>query len=84
MNGQQVDEVDVGTWVKITGFVPGQEEVFELVSQDEADYDENKIPPSSPLAHLLVGAKVGDTIRFHPPAGEVELRILDAGQVQQE
>jgi transcription elongation GreA/GreB family factor len=83
MNGRPVNEVDVGTWVKIAGFVPGQEEVFELVPHDEADYDENKIPPSSPLARVLVGAKVGDSVQFSPPAGTVELRILDAGQREQ-
>jgi transcription elongation factor GreA len=71
--------VSVGTRVKVTGFVPGEEEVFLLVPEEEVDYPQNKIPPSSPLAHALLGAEAGDKIRFHPPAGDVELTVLEVG-----
>jgi len=79
MGNQQSQRVTVGSWVKITGFVPGEEEVFHLVSEAEADVTENRIPPSSPLARVLSGTKVGDKVLFHPPGGEVELTVLDAG-----
>lgn len=80
MPGQQLEKVTVGAVVKVTGFVPGEEEVFHLVPESEADYDENKIPPSSPLAKALDGAKVGDTVLFRPPAGKVELAVLAVDQ----
>ena len=79
MNRQSVEEVSVGTWVKVTGFVPGQEEVFHLVPEEEVDYQRNKIPPNSPLAVALAGAREGDKISFHPPAGDVELTVLEIG-----
>ena len=84
MGSQPADRIDLGCWVKVTGFVLGEEEVFELVSEGQADYDENRIPPSSPLARVLVGAKVGDTLKFHAPAGEIELRVLDTGRLGEE
>jgi transcription elongation GreA/GreB family factor len=79
MREQRPGEVTVGTWVKVTGFVPGEEEVFHLVPEGETDYYENKIPPTSPLAVALAGAQEGDRVSFHPPAGEVELTVLEVG-----
>jgi len=76
MPGQQLEKVTVGASVKVTGFVPGEEEVFHFVPESDADYAENKIPPSSPLAEVLDGAKAGDRVLFHPPAGRVELTVL--------
>ncbi len=73
--------VAVGTWVKVSGFVPGEEEIFHIVPQTEADVIENKIPPSNPLARVLEGAKPGDKVVFQPPAGEVELVILEVGSL---
>lgn len=72
--------VDVGTWVKITGFVPGEEEVFHVVPESETDVLDNKIPPSNPLARVLSGAKAGDRVVFTPPAGRVELTVLEVGR----
>jgi transcription elongation GreA/GreB family factor len=80
MTDRTIERATTGTWVKLTGFVPGEEEVFHLVTEREADVLENKIPPSSALAHVLDGAKAGDRVKFHPPAGEVELTILDVGR----
>jgi transcription elongation factor GreB len=80
MTDRHTDCITLGTWVKLTGFVPGEEEVFHLVSEGEADYLENRIPPSSPLARALAGAKVGDKVLFRPPGGQVELTVLEAGR----
>lgn len=80
MSGQSNDQVGVGTWVKVTGFVPGEEEVFHVVPDREVDVLENKIPPHSPLARVLAGAKVGDKVVFRPPGGEVELTVVEVGQ----
>jgi transcription elongation GreA/GreB family factor len=80
MADEQVERVTTGMWVKITGFVPGEEEVFHLVSEAEADVLEQRIPPSSPLARALAGAKVGDKVPLRTPGGPVELTVLEAGK----
>jgi transcription elongation GreA/GreB family factor len=79
MAEQPSKRVTVGMWVKLTGFAPGEEEVFHLVPHAEANVLEKRIPPSSPLAQALEGAAVGDTVPLRTPAGEVELTILEAG-----
>jgi transcription elongation factor GreA len=80
MPDQQKEKVAIGMWVKVTGFVPGEEEVFHLVSEGEANVLEGKIPPTSPLARALCGATVGEIVPLHTPGGEVNLTILEAGQ----
>jgi transcription elongation factor GreB len=30
----------------------------------------------SPLAHALIGAKVGDTVKWRRPAGETEVEVM--------
>ena len=80
MENQSTDKIAVGTWAKVTGFVPGEEEVFHIVPDAEADPIDNKIPPGSPLARALMGAKEGDTVLFRPPSGEVELKVLEMGR----
>jgi transcription elongation factor GreA len=80
MADQQTDKIARGMWVKVTGFVPGEEEVFHLVSEREANVLEGKIPPTSPLARALCGAKVGEIVSLHTPGGKVNLTILEAGQ----
>ena len=73
--------VSAGTWVKLTGFEPGEEEVFRIVPEGRANPSENEISVDSPLARAIEGAEAGDKVRFHPPAGEVELRILEVGRL---
>ena len=80
MDGKCPNKITVGTWVKVTGFVPGEEEFFHIVPDAEADPIDNKIPPGSPLAKALMGAKEGDIVMFHPPSGEVELTVLQLGR----
>jgi transcription elongation GreA/GreB family factor len=77
MTDQLIAEVVVGTRVRLTGFVPGEEETFQIVPVAEADYEQNRIPPNNPLAIALSGAREGDKITFHPPAGDVELTVLE-------
>jgi len=76
-----MSRIDLGTWVKLTGFEPEEEEVFRIVPAGQANALENEITPDSPLARALVGAEAGDRVKFRPPAGEVELTILEVGRL---
>ena len=76
-----MDRVSVGTWVKLTGFEPQEEEVFHIVPAGQANAMENEVPADSPLGRALDGAGAGDKVKFHPPAGEVELTVLEVGRL---
>lgn len=48
---------------------------FVIVGEDEADPKLGKISWVSPLARTLTGAKVGDTVVWKRPAGDLSLEI---------
>ena len=74
--GQPRDEVHFGATVKMLDD-EGKEHRFTLVGDDEADVGAGKISWASPLAKAMIGAKIGDTVKWHRPAGETEIEIVE-------
>ena len=72
---QPREEVHFGAIVKIED-EDGTEHEFAIVGDDEADVAGGKISWASPLAHAMIGAKVGDTVVWRRPAGEAEVHIV--------
>jgi transcription elongation factor GreB len=54
----------------------GREQCYQIVGVDEADPEHGKVAFLSPLAKALLGARVGDTVRFKKPGGSEELEVL--------
>jgi len=73
---QQLEQVRFGAIVKIEDDA-GTEQEFSIVGDDEADVAAGKISWASPLARAMIGAKTGDTITWHRPAGEAQVHIVD-------
>lgn len=48
---------------------------FTIVGEDEADIDDDKISWTSPLATVLLGKKVGDTVQWKRPSGDLLVKI---------
>jgi len=76
MDGQPRDEVHFGATVKMLD-EDGKEHRFMLVGDDEADVTAGRISWASPLAKAMIGAKVGDTVKWHRPAGDAEVEIVE-------
>lgn len=74
--GQPRDEVHFGATVKIID-EDGTEHRFSLVGEDEADVNAGRISWASPLAKAMMGAKVGDSVMWRRPAGDVEVEIAE-------
>jgi len=53
----------------------GKRQTFSIVGEDEADLKEGKISYVSPLAEALLDARVGKTVLWRRPAGNVKLTI---------
>lgn len=70
------DEVHFGATVK-TETDDGEVHEFTIVGEDEADVATGKVSWLSPLAKALIGARVGDTVKWRRPAGDTDLEILD-------
>jgi transcription elongation GreA/GreB family factor len=67
--------VRFGATVKVEE-ADGRIETFHIVGDDEADVTVGKISWGSPLAHSLIGAKVGETVKWQRPAGDTEVEIV--------
>lgn len=74
--GQPRDEAHFGATVRMLD-ADGKEHRFTIVGDDEADVAAGKISWASPLAKAMIGAKVGDTVKWQRPAGETEIKIVE-------
>jgi transcription elongation factor GreB len=73
---QQQDVILFGAIVQVED-EEGSTHVFEIVGEDEADIHNNKVSWVSPLARALIGQKVGDSVTWKRPAGDLALEVTD-------
>ena len=72
-----VFEAYILSTVRVKNHKSGSEQLFKLVSVQEADITRNKISISSPIGKGLLGRAVGDTVEITVPAGTVKLEVLE-------
>lgn len=48
---------------------------YRIVGEDEADPERGLVSWVSPLARALTGARVGDTVVWHRPDGDVDIEV---------
>lgn len=66
--------VDLGCLITVkTG---GEEKIFQLVGEWEADPENKKISHESPLGQALFGKKIGEQIEVDAPAGKIIYTII--------
>lgn len=71
------DEVQILTKVRVQNIKTGQEKVYQLVTEGEANILEGKIATTTPIAKGLLGKKVGDMAEVVVPAGTLLFKILE-------
>jgi len=70
------DEVLIGATVKLKDMNTNEELEYTLVSELEADYNQNKISVSSPVGQGLLGHKVNEVAEIKIPAGIIKYKII--------
>ena len=83
LDAQPRDEVAFGASVRVCD-ADGEERVFAIVGEDEADAAVGKVSWVSPLANALLGARVDDVVTWRRPNGNVDLEILSIDYVSPE
>ena len=68
-------EVTLLSRVSFTNLTTGVSMTYTLVSPHEMNLQEGKISIKSPIGSALMGAKEGDEVSVHAPAGAFRLRI---------
>ena len=71
------EEVQILTKVRVQNLKTGQEKVYQLVTESEANIAEGKLATTTPIAKGLLGKKVGDVAEVIVPAGKLEFKILE-------
>jgi transcription elongation factor GreA len=71
------EHVSIYTTVKLTDLDKNIEKEFTLVSNEESNFQENKISTISPVGKALLGKKVGEKVEVKVPAGLLRFKILD-------
>jgi transcription elongation factor GreA len=71
------DKVVFGATVKLTDSDSGEEVVYTIVGEAEADIKKGLISITAPVARALIGRGVGDTATVRTPKGQREYEILD-------
>ncbi len=71
---QPANEVRFGAIVGVED-ESGDAHQFAIVGEDEADIANNRVSWVSPLSRALIGARIGEVVRWRRPAGDMELEI---------
>ena len=66
-----------GSTVELIEEASGNEIVYKIVGDDEADIKTGKISYTSPIARALIGKNEGDVVNFSAPGGEKEYEVVD-------
>jgi transcription elongation factor GreA len=70
------DEVLIGATVKLKDLASGEEFEYMFVSEEESDYEQNKISVSSPVGAGLLNHKLNEIVEIKVPAGVLKYKIL--------
>ena len=69
--------IGLGVWTNFVDLENEEEFIYQIVGDDEADINLNKISISSPIARALIGKSEGDVAEFNVPSGVREVEILE-------
>ncbi|MBO4671151.1 MAG: transcription elongation factor GreA [Bacteroidales bacterium] len=83
-NAKVIDEsqLDTGkvqmlTTVKVKNLSAGNEMVFTIVGENEADFSKGRLAATTPIARALMGHAKGETVEAKVPSGIMKFKILD-------
>lgn len=72
-----IDEIGIGSIIKIKNIQSESIETLQIVSTTEADADGGKISDDSPIGKAAMKKKVGDVFIVEAPIGELRFEVID-------
>lgn len=79
-----LNEVSIGTKVKLYNVEFDEEETYQILGASEADIFKGNISNESPVGQALLGHKVGDTVTVDTESGSFSYKILDIAKAQRD
>ncbi len=71
------DVVKFGATVTVADDDTGDEHIYQIVGEYEADIDKNRISVGAPLARALIGKTIGDMANVNTPKGQKKYEIVN-------
>jgi len=71
------DRVGFGSRVKVLNVAMKEEQSFTIVAGDFMDLDSDQVSLASPIGRGLLGARQGEEVTVHLPAGERRFKVLE-------
>ena len=71
------NEVIFGCTVELLNIDENTKLKYQLVGEDEADLEKNKISFNSPIGKGLMNKSIGDIIKISVPKGDLNLKIVN-------
>ena len=71
------NKVQMLTTVKVKNLSAGNEMVFTIVGENEADFSKGRLSATTPIARALLGHAKGETVEAKVPSGIMKFKILD-------
>ena len=72
-----LDEVGIGSYVKLKDLDLDEIVEYQIVGSTESDPDENRISDESPVGKACLKKKVGDVFEVEVPAGTLKFEVLN-------
>jgi len=70
------EKIFFGAWVTLYSLDRDSEHTYRIVGQDELEPSKGWISWVSPLARVILGKQVGDSVRVETPGGEENFEII--------
>ncbi len=71
------ERVKFGATVTIFEIDTGDEKTYQIVGDEEADIENNRISYTSPIAQALIGKEVADEVTIETPGGDKVVEITE-------
>jgi len=69
------EHVSIGCRVTVKDLKSKENEIYQIVGEEEADFAKNKISLRTPIAQGMMGKKVGEKVDIKVPAGLLQYEI---------
>ncbi len=84
VNEMVYDRVGFGSKVKIRDLGMEEDFTFTITAGDFIDLDAGQVSLASPIGQGLLGAKEGEEVSIHLPAGERQYKVLELSTLPQQ
>jgi transcription elongation factor GreA len=70
------DIIKFGAIVKVADEDTGEEKIYQIVGEYEADFERGLLALTAPLSRALIGKKAGDSVEVTTPKGSKAYEVL--------